>query len=444
MLQSPLYGGAYAYGRRGDRRGGSPGQRGADGLVAHTRVMLKGRLPAYISWETYERNVQQVAANRSENRGIPRGGPALLAGLVVCGRCGQRMAALYPNSGRFQRYNCSRLAVNYGAPTCQSLSGRALDALVGELMLQALEPAALEVSLQLAEDLELERAGLHRQWHQRLERARYEVERARRQYDAVEPENRLVVRILEQRWEIALADELRLKVEHERFLTEQPLPLTPDEQAAIMRLACDIPALWTAPSTAAADRQAIARLMLERVILTVQGESELVLVECHWAGGTQTKHDLRRPVARLTQLSGHASLLARIGSLHAEGQKAPAIAVILNTEGWRPPKRRATYTAAMVRDLLLRIGAPVARRSSMADQLAGREANELTIDELALRLDAPRNTVHRWIQRGVVVARKLPTSTGGLWLIRAHEDDIACLCKRRQQSLRHHTNPNNP
>ena len=110
------------------------------------------------------------------------------------------MVTQYPNRGRFLRYSCSRLAVNYGAAACQSLSGHALDALVAGLMLEALQPAALEVTLQLLEDLELERAALHRQWQQRLERARYEVERARRQYDAVEPENRLVARTLEQRW----------------------------------------------------------------------------------------------------------------------------------------------------------------------------------------------------------------------------------------------------
>ncbi len=176
--------------------------------------------------------------------------------------------------------------MNYGAPACQSLSGRSLDALVAALMLQALAPAALEVSLQLAEDLELERSALHLQWRQRLERAR-------RQYDAVEPENRLVVRSLEQRWETALAEEIHLKAEHERFLAAQPLPLTADERAAIQQLASDIPALWTAPSTAAADRQAIGRLMLERVVVSVQGESEAVLVECHWAGGMRTHHDLR-------------------------------------------------------------------------------------------------------------------------------------------------------
>src|SRR4051812_11167570 len=203
MLQSPLYAGAYAYGRR---RVDQPGQTAAGptcgGGSAAPAVLIKGRLPAYISWETYERNLRQVAVNQSAHCGIPRGGPAplagrsvfrrrgpppaaphpqggpaLLAGLSICGRCGQRMAAQYPNGGRFQRYNCSRLAVNYGGPACQSLSGRALDALVAELMLQALTPGTLAVSLQLAEDLELERVALRRQWRQRLERARYEVER---------------------------------------------------------------------------------------------------------------------------------------------------------------------------------------------------------------------------------------------------------------------------
>jgi DNA invertase Pin-like site-specific DNA recombinase len=443
MLQSPLYAGAYAYGRRRvDPRQHRPGQAGTDRRVSETAILLKGRLPAYISWETYERNLDQVAANRSAHQGIPRGGSALLAGLVICGRCGQRMAALYPNSGRFQRYSCSRLAVNYGAPTCQSLSGRSLDALVAALMLQALAPAALEVSLQVAEDLELERSALHLQWRQRLERARYEAERARRQYDAVEPENRLVVRSLEQRWETALAEEIHLKAEHERFLAVQPLPLTADERAAIKQLASDIPALWTAPSTAAVDRQAIARLMLERVVVTVQGESEAVLVACHWAGGVRTHHDLRRPVARLTQLRDHAALLARIGELHTEGHKAPTIAATLNTEGWRPPKRRTTYTPAMVRDLLHRIGVPVASHRSVTDGLGTREPGEWTIDELAVRLTTPRNTVHRWIQRGIVVARKLPVRAQGIWLIQVDETVLERLHRRRHHRVGHPTTLN--
>src|SRR3954464_4627469 len=321
MLHNPLYAGAYSYGRR--RRS----QRCRGGrATAETPVLIKGRLPAYISWETYERNLAQMAANRAQWQGVVRGGSALLAGLGVCGRCGQRMVTQYPNNGSRKRYACTRLASDYGGPYCQSLSGTTLDAQLAELMLQTLTPAALEVSLQLAEDLELERTALHRQWQQRLERARYDVERAQRQYDAAEPENRLVVRSLEQRWEAALADELRLQTEHRQFLAEQPLPPTPQERAAIERLASDIPAIWTAVDTPPADRQAIARLMLERIIVTVKKGFLAVSVECHWAGGVQTHHDLRRPVAHLTQMSNHSALLERIGDLHASGHKAPMIA----------------------------------------------------------------------------------------------------------------------
>lgn len=211
----------------------------------------------------------------------------------------------------------------------------------------------------------------------------------------------------------------------------QALPLTSDERAAIERLASDIPTLWTAPTTTAADRQAIARLMLDRVVVAVQGKSELVLVECHWGGGMRTQHDLRRPVAHLTQRSDHAALLQRIHALHSEGRKAPAISGVLNAEGWTPPKRRATYNAAMVRSLLRRLGMPTAPRLSWTARLQGREPGEITIDELATRLGAPHTTVHRWIQRGVVIARKVPVLTHSVWLVHADEAEIDRLRHRR-------------
>ena len=331
-------------------------------------VLLRDRWPAYISWEDHERNCAQVTANRAGHAGVPRGGPSLLAGLLACGRCGRRMATRYPQGGRYLRYGCAREAVDHGGPACQSLSGRGLDALVGGLIVEALAPAAVEASLQLAEDVELERAALQRQWRQRLERARYEAERARRQYDAVDPENRLVARSLERQWERALAEELRLRAEHERFVATRPVPPTTAELAAIRRLTEDIPALWHAPTTTAHDRQAIARLLLERVVVTVEGESERVAVACHWAGGVRTEHALTRPVKRLGQLSTCRALLERIGDLHAAGSRAPAIAATLNREGWRPPKRRATFTAGMVRGLLRRRGvAARGRRRAVPD-----------------------------------------------------------------------------
>src|SRR3954462_5707356 len=429
MLHNPLYAGAYSYGRR------PRPQRCRGGRApAEAPVLIKRWLPAYISWETYERNLAQMAANRAQWQGVVRGGSALAAGLVVCGRCGQRMVTQYPNSGRRKRYACIRLASDYGGPYCQSLSGATLDAQLAELMLQALTPAALEVSLQLAEDLELERTVLHRQWQQRLERARYEVERAQRQYDAVEPENRLVARTLEQRWEEALSAELRLKADYDRFLADQPRSLTPDEQAAICRLAEDIPALWTAPTTTAADRQAIALLMPEHVIITVAGTSEKVAVVCHWAGGVQTHHSLRRPVARVSQLSTHAALRQRIAELHAAGTRPRAIAAALNAEGWKPAKRRETFTAAMVRNLLHQQGVPVAAQSSWTARLTHREPAELTIGEVAARLAMPANTVHRWVQQGVVMARKVKVMSQSLWLIHADDAELARLRDRRNQS----------
>ena len=210
--------------------------------------------------------------------------------------------------------------------------------------------------------------------------------------------------------------------------------MTLDEQTAIRRLAEDIPALWTAPTTTAADRQAIARLMLERVVITVAGTSEQVVVVCHWAGGVQTHHSLRRPVAHVSQLSTHAALRQRIAELHAAGTKPPAIAAALNVEGWKPAKRRETFTAAMVRDLLHQQGVPVAARSSWAARLIHREPAELTIGELAAQLAMPANTVHRWVQRGIVTARKVKVMSHSLWLIHADDAELARLRGRRNQS----------
>jgi excisionase family DNA binding protein len=427
MLTNPAYAGAYAYGRRAvDPRRQRPGHPGSGRVGGEPggMVLLRDRWPAYISWEDHERNCAQVIANRAGHAGVPRGGPSLLAGLLACGRCGRRMATRYPQGGRYLRYGCAREAVDHGGPACQSLSGRGLDALVGGLIVEALAPAAVEASLQLAEDVELERAALQRQWRQRLERARYEAERARRQYDAVDPENRLVARSLERQWERALADELRLRAEHERFVATRPVPLTTAELAAIRRLTEDIPALWHAPTTTARDRQAIARLLLERVVVTVEGESERVAVACHWAGGVRTEHVLTRPVKRLAQLSTCRALLERIDALHAAGSRAPALAEILNREGWRPPKRRATFTAGMVRALLRRRGVGPEAGDAPSLTAERRSPAEVTLRELAERLAMPEQTVYRWLRRGELRARRASVGRRPIWLVTADADEI--------------------
>jgi hypothetical protein len=135
----------------------------------------------------------------------------LLGGLLVCGRCRRRLLVQYTNAGKGLRYACTRGVADYAGSACQSLSGRRLDALVSRQVLTALGPAALEVHLAAAAEVEQERQRLHRHWQQQRERAGHQADRAARQYQAVEPENRLVARELEQRWEEALADQRRLE-----------------------------------------------------------------------------------------------------------------------------------------------------------------------------------------------------------------------------------------
>lgn len=316
------------------------------------------------------------------------------------------------------------MAVDYGEPRCQSLVGQVLDDWASAQVLRALEPAALEISLRVAADLEGERQHLHQHWRQRLERARYQVERAARQYRAVEPEHRLVARTLERQWEEALATEAALQADYARFQAEQPPVLTADERAAIRRLATDIPTLWHASTTTAADRQAIVRQLVERVVVTVQGESERVDAQIHWFGGHGTQTTLIRPVARLDQLSYYPQLTARVTVLHAAGHGPTAIAKQLNAEGWHPAKRCETFNAAMVGDLQVRLGL---RSPPPAAVVPHRGPDEWTLAELAHHLDMPQPTLFAWLRRGRLRGRQVPHAARSLWLIQADARDLAQL-----------------
>ncbi len=426
VLHHPMYAGAYVYGRRpSDPRRQQPGRPATGRSVAALEdwpVLLKDHYPAYISRERFEQNLTQSEANCSAAPGVVRHGPSLLSGLVICGRCGLRMNARYSNNGRGLRYSCYSAAMNYAEALCQSLVGQVLDEAVSTLVLQAPEPAALEISLQVAEDLEAERQQLHRHWAQRLERARFEADRVQRRYNAAEPENRLVTRTLERQWEAALAAEETLKADYHRFLAEQPATLSAAEREAIRSLARDIPALWHAPTTTPADRQAIVRQLVERVIVTVHGESEKVGLQVHRIGGHGTRTTLIRPVARLDQLSYYPELLQRVAQLHARGDDASTIARQLNAEGWRPAKRRATFNAAMVRTLLSRQGIRSTRRSPAHEVI--RQADELTLHELAQILDIPEMTLYAWLRKGRLKGRRDTSASHPLWLIQADAAEL--------------------
>jgi len=200
-------------------------------------------------------------------------------------------------------------------------------------------PAALEISLAAAEQTEGQRTQVDRIWRQRLERAELAADRARRQYQLAEPENRLVARQLEKDWEAALAERQRLGEEYDRFTATRPRTLTAAERDQIRALAADLPAVWNAPTTSDADRKQLIRHLVEQVRITVLGASEKVDVQVIWAGGHRTAAQITRPVACLTQLSCYPQLTTRARELADSGCTTAQIAERLNAEGFRPPKR---------------------------------------------------------------------------------------------------------
>jgi hypothetical protein len=361
-------------------------------------------LPAYISIEQYERNMARMDANRSraQSLGAVRDGPALLAGLVACGRCGKKMTVRYQRGqgGKLHpAYVCDRDKSDYAADQCQQLAGPGVDAHVTGLLLAAMAPAALEVSLAAAGQAEQQRAQVDRIWRQRLERADYQADRARRQYQLAEPENRLVVRQLERDWEAALAERQRLGEEYDRFAAARPRTLTAAEREQIRALAADLPAVWHAPTTTDADRKQLIRHLVEQVRITVLGTSEKVDVEVTWAGGHRTAAQITRPVACLTQLSYYPQLAARARELAGSGHTIAQIAGRLNAEGFRPPKRIPAFTPNAVRDLLQALGIHRSRTPASRNRPALAQ-HEWWLRDLATHLGMSQVTLDSWIRRG--------------------------------------------
>jgi DNA invertase Pin-like site-specific DNA recombinase len=408
ILRNPAYAGIYAYGRsRVDPRRRQAG-RPFTGRVRTVRedwiVFLPGLLPAYISVEQYERNRQRMEASRSRSQsmGAVRDGPALLAGLVACGRCGARMTVHYQRAagGKLQPvYMCAREKSDYGGGQCQQVAGSCVDGYVTGLLLAAMAPAALEVSLAAAGQAEAQRAQVDRIWRQRLERAEFAVGRARRQYQLAEPENRLVVRQLEKDWEAALAERQRLGEEYDRFTAARPRRLTAAERQQIQALAADLPAVWNAPTTTGADRKQLIRHLIEQVRITVLGASEKVDVEVTWVGGHRTAAQITRPVACLTQLSYYPQLAARARELAADGCATAQIAERLNAEGFRPPKRIPAFTPNAVTDLLRALGIHRSQVPARRNRPAPAQ-HEWWLRDLADHLGMSAITLDAWVRRG--------------------------------------------
>ena len=413
LLRHPTYAGAYRFGHRAvDPRKKQPGRPNTGKQIHPPQdclVLIRDRLPAYISWDRFEANQARLAANRNlpTTPGAPRQGPAVLAGLLRCGRCGRKMMVRYAGSKRNPSrpsYVCMRAAVDYGKPSCQTLTnGAALDALVAEQLLAAVAPASLEASLAAVAGVEQERTTLARQWQLKRERAAFEADRAARQFHACEPENRLVGRTLERQWEDALKKQRQLDDDYDRWQRSAPAKLSDQAVSAIRALASDLPKVWSAATTTPSDRQRIARFLLERVVITVDKTSEHVEVSLHWVGGIVQTHSLKRPVSRYCDRSDYPQLVERLGQLCRKRRSSSEIADRLNAEGFQPPKRTSRFTGGMVARLTAQLGLGRRQPHGSTDDLG---PNEYRPAGLAQALGFSRDTIRRWMRVGWLNMRR--------------------------------------
>lgn len=395
------------------------------------KVLLRDRLPAYITWERSLENQERLRQNvRGQTTpGTPGKGASLLTGLLVCGTCGRRRNVAY-RTRHEPHYTCTHHLLYAHEQTCYGLKSTEIDQLVAEQALRSLEPAALELSMKALDDVEQERARLDQNWQQSPKRARYASDLAERRYRAVDPENRLVAATLEKGWNEALQKGRQVQEDYDRFLRASPPRLTGQERATIQALAQDIPALGDAPATTNVERKHILRCLIERVVVQVRCDSEHTPATIHGKGGFESHHEFIRPVKTYAQLRDFEALLARIVTLREAGHGAAAIAQALNQEGFRPPKQPGSFNKPMIYQLLKRRG--LIGNERRHDELLG--PNEWWLTDLARELHMRDDKLRDWSTRGWVLYRKTPVQ--GYRVLWADADEVKRLKKVLAQSRR--------
>jgi DNA invertase Pin-like site-specific DNA recombinase len=397
ILKHPAYAGAYSYGKHSR-------VRLPEGKVVTQRmplekweVLIQDAFPAYISWERYIQNqerLRQNAQGANWNKGAPREGQALLQGIVICGRCGRRMRVR--TGGRRPAYACYQANRDYGAPRCQHFTVHHIDEPVVELFLEAIQPARLEVALAGMEQIEAQRQTLNEQWQKRLERARYETDLARRRYERVDPDNRLVAGELEQRWEEKLRQWKRMEQEWLQVQQQELAPLSDADRQLIRQLADDLPALWHAETTTNVERKRLLRCLIQDVTLDRFSEPGMSIIRVRWQTNTTTTIQVDRPPPGAWTPPRAMRRIRELAPHHPDDQ----IAEMLNAEGLRTGKG-LSWTTSRVEKVRKRQGIPTGCPCHIREP-GPRGDGLINAAEAAKRLSVDASTVTIWFRQGVL------------------------------------------
>ena len=433
ILHNPAYAGAYVRGHYGvDPERQQPGQprRGPGELaIEQWAVCLPHVYPAYISWETYMANRVRLRANRTtrgtDSPGVPREGKALLQGIIHCGRCGRQMAVRYSGArGQYSSYRCAMEAREYGGAYCQEVRGLDLDAAVERFVLEALAPERIALALAAFEQLEREAAALEKQWQLRLERVRYEAHRAYRQYDAVEPANRLVARTLETQWEEKLRAVERVERDYEAWKKATGTAITSQERAEIVAIGTDLPGVWYAETTTPADRKHLLRLVVKTVIVDQQRQRGKVWFAINWQSGARTVHDIDRLRVSYRAHGSAERLQARLCQLHAERRTDAQVAAILNAEGYRT-SRGQPFRGKNVWYLRQLWSMPSEQADAMTSDRLRWSDGSYTVRGVVQAVGVSKATVHRWLTQGRIEGTH--RGPGKLWRMKLTDGQIHAL-----------------
>jgi excisionase family DNA binding protein len=380
-------------------------------------VLIRDHHEAYISWEQYESNQRTINGNANMKgemvKGSVRNGGGLLVGLLRCGHCGRKLKVQHNGLRGVARYLCNDTTVNHGRrKSCIAFGNMRIDAAVSAEVLSLIAPLGLEAALQAIADREHDGAQRLRQIELALEQARYEAARSHRQYDAVDPENRLVASDLERRWNERLAEVARLEEEVRRFRENLPAALTENERAEILALGTDVARLWNHPESAVATRKRILRTVLEEIVVTL--EPGVLRLKLHWKGGDHTTLEVpkNRPGQHRWKTSATTEQLIRdLARLKPDG----SIASLLNRLGISTAKGRR-WTQQRVCAFRSDHNIAVYRDGERA------ERGELILHEAASRLGVSKMTVVRLIKDGILPAKQ--SCAGAPYVIRETDLDL--------------------
>ena len=420
FLTNPAYAGTFAFGKtRQEKRLDAQGRlrvKTVELSVEEWSVCLPEHHPGYVSWDEYLATRARLRANvrpRGEGGGAAGNGHALLQGLIRCGRCGRRMQVAYSgNTGNVPRYLCSVGHVMHATgQICGSLGGTRLDKAVADAFLQAVTPAAVAATAGAIGELTDQHESRVQGQRLALERAQFEADRARRQFDACEPEHRLVARTLERALEDALAGVEREQRALAALDRARPAPLSDAEREALGQIARNLPRLWNAKTTSQRDRKELLRALVSEIVVTIDRAEHRADVEVFWEGGARTELQVRlnRTGSGQRQLAEDTiDLIGRLAAHHPDQQ----IAAILNRQG-RRTGTGLPFTRARVQSARFRAGIPAAPPPDPQSEL-------VTIQAAAAQLGVSTFTIRRWLRDGLLPGEQ--TTPNAPWRIRLTDE----------------------